>query len=70
VLTVPNAAVGGTQGNYTVRVLKDVKTGLVEERKVGIGLQNKAVTEIISGLGEGETVVLENAAVPAKALHK
>jgi multidrug efflux pump subunit AcrA (membrane-fusion protein) len=70
VLTVPNAAVGGTPGNYTVRVLKDVKTGLVEERKVVTGLQNKTVTEIISGLGEGETVVLENAAVPAKALHK
>ncbi|MEI6186716.1 MAG: hypothetical protein WCP43_05880, partial [Dehalococcoidia bacterium] len=70
VLTVPNTAVNGKEGNYTVRVLKDEKTGLVEVRTVSTGLQNKTVTEIISGLSEGETVVLENAPVPARALHK
>ena len=70
VLTVPNTAVSGKEGSYTVRVLVDEKTGLVEERPVKIGLQNKTVTEIISGLGEGETVVLEKAAAPANALRK
>ena len=70
VLLVPTAAVSGKDGNYTVRVLKDEKTGLVEQRPVSIGLRSNNSTEIISGLSEGETVVLENAAVPAKALRR
>ena len=70
VLMVPTAAVSGKGGNYTVRVLKDEKTGLVEQRPVSIGLQSSNVTEIISGLAEGEMVVLENAAMPANALHR
>ena len=70
VLTVPSAAVSGKDGHYTVRVLKDEKTGLTEQRPVTVGLQDKTVTEIVSGLAEGEMVVLENAAVPAKALRR
>jgi multidrug efflux pump subunit AcrA (membrane-fusion protein) len=70
VLTVPNTALSGKEGSYTVRVLMDEKTGMVEQRPVKIGLQNKTVTEIISGLAEGEMVVLEKAAVPANALRK
>ncbi|MEI6186524.1 MAG: biotin/lipoyl-binding protein, partial [Dehalococcoidia bacterium] len=70
VLTVPSAAVSGKGGYYTVLVLKDEKMGLTEQRPVTVGLQDKTVTEIISGLAEGETVVLEKAAVPANALRK
>ncbi len=70
VLLVPNAAVTGKNGNYTVRVLKDQKTGLMEQRPVIIGLQNRSFSEIKSGLAEGETVVLEKAAAPANALRK
>ena len=70
VLIVPNSALSGRGGTYTVRVLRDEKTGLTEERTVKIGLQSKTSTEIVSGLAEGETVVLEKAAVPANALRK
>ncbi len=70
VLTVPNSAISGKNGNYTVRVLKDEETHLTEQRPVKIGLQNKTCTEISSGLDEGEMVVLEKAAVPANALRK
>jgi RND family efflux transporter MFP subunit len=70
VLTVPTTAVNGKGGDYTVRVLKDEKTGLVEQRPVSIGLQSSNATEITSGLAEGDTIVLESAAVPARALHK
>jgi len=70
VLTVPGAAVSGKSGNYTVLVLKDEKTGLTEQRPVTVGLQDRTTAEIISGLAEGETVVLEKAATQANALHK
>jgi len=70
VLIVPNGAVSGQSGNYTVRVLRDEKTGLTEQRSVEIGLQSNTYTEIVTGLAEGEAVVLEKAAVPANALRK
>jgi len=70
VLMAPNSALSERSGIYTVRVLKDEKTGLIEERPVEIGLQSKNYTEITSGLVEGEMVVLDKAAVPANALRK
>jgi len=70
VVLAPNTAITGTNGNYTVRVLKDQQTGLIEQRPVVIGLQNRSFSEIKAGLAEGETVVLEKAAAPAKALRK
>jgi len=70
VLTVPNSAIHGKFGNNTVQVLIDEKTGLKEDRPVKIGLQSRTLSEITSGLVEGETVVLEKAAVPANALRK
>ena len=70
VLIVPNSALREQSGIYTVRVLKDEKTGLTEQRAVKIGLQGKTFTEIVSGLVEGETVVLVEAAVPSNALRK
>ncbi|MDD5399376.1 MAG: efflux RND transporter periplasmic adaptor subunit, partial [Dehalococcoidia bacterium] len=70
VLIVPNSALNGQEGNYTVRVLKDEKTGLIEERPVEIGLQGKNYTEIASGLTEGEMVVLEKSAAPPNVLRK
>ena len=70
VLIVPNSALREQNGIYTVRLLKDEKTGLMEVRKVEIGLQDKNYTEITSGLAEGERVVLEKAAAQAKVLRK
>jgi multidrug efflux pump subunit AcrA (membrane-fusion protein) len=69
VLLVPNSAVSGKNGGFSVRVLKDAKTGLTEQRVVLTGLQNRSFTEIKSGLAEGELVVLEKAAA-AGALRK
>lgn len=40
---------------YTVRVLKD---GVVEERPVTVGISNRLVSEVLSGLSEGDTVVM------------
>jgi len=70
VLIVPNAALSEQGGIYTVRVLKDEKTGLIEVRTVEIGLQNKNYTEITSGLAEGERLVLEKTAAPPNALRR
>jgi len=70
VLIVPNNALSGKNGSYTVRVLTDEKTGLTEQRPVKIGLQSKTSTEITLGLDEGEMVVVEKAAAPANALRK
>ncbi len=70
VLIVPNSAISEQSGIYTVRVLKDAKTAMVEVRTVEIGLRNKNYTEVTSGLTEGERVVLEKAAAPPNALRK
>jgi len=70
VLIVPNNALSKKDGIYTVRVLKDEKTGLIEVHTVEIGLQNRSYTEITAGLMEGERVVLEKAAAPTKVLRK
>lgn len=58
VLTVPSAALGrrDKQGQYTVRV-KD-KDGKVTPQTVTVGLNNKIVAEIKSGLNEGDEVVI------------
>ncbi len=69
VLLVPNAAVGGQAGSYYVSVWKDEKTNIVEQRPVQIGLQGKTQTEIVSGLSEGEKVLLERSYTPPKSLQ-
>jgi multidrug efflux pump subunit AcrA (membrane-fusion protein) len=69
VLLVPNAALSGRNGGYTVRVLKEGQSGLTEQRQVSTGLQNRSFTEVISGLAEGDMVVLEKPAAPANALR-
>jgi multidrug efflux pump subunit AcrA (membrane-fusion protein) len=69
VLLVPKSAIAGQAGSYTVRVLTDEKTGLMEERPVIIGVQNREHVEVLSGLNEGEKVVLEKNVGPARVLH-
>ncbi|TWF46549.1 efflux RND transporter periplasmic adaptor subunit [Neorhizobium alkalisoli] len=60
VLTIPSSALPETAatGASRVRVEKD---GVVETRKVEIGLNNKITAEVISGLSEGERVVIGEA---------
>jgi len=62
VLMVPNAAIS-RQGQETyVQVLKD---GVVEERSIKTGISNWQYTEVISGLSEGEKMVIpETTATP------
>jgi RND family efflux transporter MFP subunit len=70
VLSVPNSAVTGKTGNYSVRVLVDEKTNLIEQRPVQIGLQNESSTEIVSGLREGEKVLLQKSSASARSVKK
>jgi len=55
VVMVPNAAISAaTDGSVTVRVMKN---GQVESVPVEVGISNDTVTEITSGLSEGDEVV-------------
>ena len=56
VLAVPREALRRSQGRYVVNVLAD---GQVEEREVQVGWRDDSFTEIMSGLDEGDTVLIE-----------
>ncbi|WP_128293861.1 efflux RND transporter periplasmic adaptor subunit [Afifella aestuarii] len=58
VLTLPSAALGskGADGTYSVHVLE--ADGNVAERTVKIGLNDKIRAEVVSGLSEGDRVVM------------
>jgi multidrug efflux pump subunit AcrA (membrane-fusion protein) len=69
VLLIPNSALH-VQGTETwVYVTKEDKTGQVEQRQVEVGLQSQTQTEILSGLNEGEKVVLQTDNTPARSLN-
>jgi RND family efflux transporter MFP subunit len=55
VLLIPNRAIGGNLASPKVSVLTD---GQVEEREITLGLSDGINTEVLSGLVEGERVVL------------
>jgi len=59
VLQAPNRSIKGLAGDYWVDVVTDASSAKTEKRPVKTGLQNKKNTEIISGLTEGETVLIE-----------
>lgn len=59
VLMVPNRAIKGLAGDFWVDVVTNASTAMTEKRPVKTGLQNKKSTEIISGLKEGENVLIE-----------
>jgi macrolide-specific efflux system membrane fusion protein len=56
VLAVPRRALRREGGRYVVRVRQD---GLVEEREVRVGWRDDRFTEIVEGLEEGQTVLIE-----------
>jgi len=62
VLQISSSALGarGADGKYAVRVLTE--EGTVEQRQVTIGLNNNVNAEVLSGLREGETIVISEAA--------
>lgn len=55
VLMLPSLVIQNSRGKHTVRVLKD--GGRIEEREVETGLSNNVMTEIRSGVSEGEKVI-------------
>jgi RND family efflux transporter MFP subunit len=59
ILMVPNRAIKGSLGEYWVDVVVDEKKMTTEKRPVVLGVQNEQFTEIVSGLVEGEQVVVE-----------
>jgi HlyD family secretion protein len=62
VLLVPSRAIGeDSQGNPLVKVMVGEQ---IEERAVVIGISDGSQTEIVSGLNEGDTVVIEKKASP------
>lgn len=61
VLMVPNRAIKGSAENYWVDVVTDEKKLTTEKRPVVLGAQNEQFTEIISGLNQGEKVIVEAA---------
>ena len=62
VLTVPNLAIRTTNGRRYLQVLKD---GQPVDTDVTFGISNDTVTEVTSGLQEGDTIVLPQPRAPA-----
>ena len=59
VLLIPNRSIKGSAGSYYVDVVRDEKTMATEKRPVELGAQNEQFSEVISGLSEGEKVIVE-----------
>ncbi|MDD2731946.1 MAG: efflux RND transporter periplasmic adaptor subunit [Candidatus Pacebacteria bacterium] len=55
ILAVLNEAIEKINGKRVVEVFKD---GKIEEREIEIGLEGNDMTEIVSGISEGEQIVL------------
>lgn len=55
-LRIPANAIGGTTSNPTVRVMVN---GVAQERAITVGITDGTWTEVLSGLQEGEQVVIE-----------
>jgi macrolide-specific efflux system membrane fusion protein len=66
-LMIPSTALGtkGKDGTYTVRVKGE--DGKIATRKVRIGIDNNISAEVLSGLKEGESVVVGEAKAEAKS---
>lgn len=59
VLLIPNRAIKGSPGDYWVEVVIDEETLATEKRPVELGAQNEDFTEVLSGLSEGEKVLID-----------
>lgn len=55
VLQVPTSSIMGEMGAFYVRIMKN---GKMEERVVETGVASDSQTEILSGISEGETIVI------------
>jgi multidrug efflux pump subunit AcrA (membrane-fusion protein) len=63
ILLVPNTAIISHGGQSYVRVMSE--DGTIEELPITTGISNGQYTEVISGIGEGEEVLIS--ALPSKS---
>ena len=59
VLLIPNRSVKGLPGDYWVEVVIDEQKLTTEQRHIDIGAQNENSSEVVSGLKEGEKIIVE-----------
>ena len=59
VLLIPNRSIKGSPGDYWVEVVTDEEKLTTEKRPVVLGSQNEQFNEVISGLEEGEKIIVE-----------
>jgi HlyD family secretion protein len=59
VLLVPNRSIKGSPGSYYVEVVIDEEKVTTEKRPVTLGAQSDQFSEVISGLNEGEKIIVE-----------
>ena len=66
-LVVPSSALGAksADGTFAVRVLAD--KGQVQSRQVRVGMNNQVKAQVLSGLSEGERVIVGEAAADGEA---
>ena len=55
-LTIPNDALSGIKGNKAVVLM--VRNGKIQRQQVNLGLRGLAMSEVISGLGAGDQVLV------------
>ena len=68
VLLIPNGAIKGSRGDYWTEVVIDEATLETEKRSITIGVQNALFAEILSGLNEGEKVIVEKVQSKSRSL--
>jgi multidrug efflux pump subunit AcrA (membrane-fusion protein) len=59
VLLVPDRSIKGSLGDYWVEVVTDEEKLTTEKRPVVLGAQGNGLSEVISGLSEGERIIVE-----------
>jgi HlyD family secretion protein len=59
VLLIPNGAIKGSRGDYWTEVVIDEATMETEKRSITLGVQNALFAEVLSGIEEGEKVIVE-----------
>lgn len=56
-LTIPSVALGAPTGDGSYSVSVQTRSGLIEQRQIRIGLNDRVRAEVLDGLAEGEMVV-------------
>jgi multidrug efflux pump subunit AcrA (membrane-fusion protein) len=59
VLLIPNRSIKGSPGDYWVEVVIDEEKLTTEKRPVVLGAQSERLSEVVSGLSEGERIIVE-----------